>query len=136
MGLISRFFQKKNPGGVQPHAGWSWSLSVNGMPAAGFDWEDIARALDGLGPHGGSFVILEQKQGEDYWFIQSAVALAGPHTGEYIVGVGWNDSEGKHLIERYGGAGDAAEMFRAVWQGRHLDYTGFEDQSGLLPGNS
>ena len=35
------------------------------------------------------------RKGKDYWFIQSAVALAGPHTGEYVVGVGWNDSRSK-----------------------------------------
>ena len=66
---------------------------------------DIAQALDSLGPHDDSFVILEQKQGKQYWFIQSAVALAGPHTGEYVVGVGWNDGGEKHYIERCGGAG-------------------------------
>ena len=100
MGLFSNFFPKERLLGAQPHAGWKWRLSVNGMPTSSFGWEDVARALDGLGPHDDSFVILEQRKGRDYWFIQSAVALAGPHTGEYVVGVGWNDHRGKHYIER------------------------------------
>lgn len=134
MGLFSNFFQKPRLLGAQPHSGWSWSLSVNGIPTSSFGWDDIARALDGLGPRDGSFVILEQRRGKDYWFIQSAVALAGPHTGEYVVGVGWNDQQGKHLVERCGGAGRAVDMFRAAWQGKPLDFTGFEDQSDMLSG--
>ena len=124
MGMFSNFFQKECSLGAQPHSGWSWSLSVNGVLTAHFDWEDVARALDGLGPHDDSFVILEQRKGKDYWFIQSAVALTGPHTGEYVVGVGC------------GGAGRAVDMFRAAWQGKPLDFTGFEDQSDQLPGES
>lgn len=136
MGLTSNFFLSACPLGAQPHSGWRWSLSVNGIPSSSFEWEDIARALDGLGPHEDSFVILEQRQGKDYWFIQSAVALAGPQAGEYAVGVGWNDRRGKHYIERCGGAGRAVDMFRAAWQGKPLDFTGFEDQSDQLPGDS
>lgn len=135
MGFFACLFQRGRPFGAQPHSGWTWRLSVNGMPAAGFGWEEIARALDGLGPHDDSFVILEQRRGDRYWFIQSAVALAGPHTGEYVVGVGWNDAMGKHLVERCGGAGRAVDMFRAAWQGKPLDFTGFEDCSDQIPGN-
>ena len=136
MRLFSDFFQKARPLGAQPHRDWTWNLSVNGIPASGFGWEAIAQALDSLGPHDDSFVILEQKQGKQYWFIQSAVALAGPHTGEYVVGVGWNDGGEKHYIERCGGAGRAVDMFRAAWQGKPLDFSGFEDQSGLLSSDS
>ena len=136
MRLFSDFFQKASPLGAQPHSGWSWSLSVNGMPVAHVSWEDVTKALDGLCPHEDSFVILEQRKGQDYWFIQSAVALAGPHTGEYVVGVGWNDDKGRHYMERCGGAGRAVDMFRAAWQGKPLDFSGFEDQSDQLPGDS
>lgn len=132
MGLFSNFFLRDRPLGAQPHRGWKWTLSVNGIPAPDFGWEDVARALDGLGPRDDSFVILEQRQGENYWFIQSAVALAGPHTGEYVLGVGWNGGGEKHYVERCGGAGKAVDMFRAAWRGETLDFTGFEDQSGLL----
>ena len=136
MRLFSDFFQKASPLGAQPRSGWSWSLSVNGIPASRFDWEDVARALDGLGPHDDSFVILEQRKGKDYWFIQSAVALVGPYTGEFVVGVGWNEGGSRRYIERCGGAGRAVDMFRAAWQGKPLDFSGFEDQSDQLPGDS
>ena len=136
MGLFSNFFQQGCSLGAQPRGGWSWSLSVNGMPVPHFHWEDVARALDGLEPHEDSFVILEQRKGQDYWFIQSAVALTGPHTGEYVVGVGWNDDKGKHYTERCGGAGRAVDRFRAAWQGKTLDFSGFEDQSDQLPADS
>lgn len=133
MGLFSNFFLKPRPLGAQPHSGWSWTLSVNGIPAGSVTWEAIAAALDGLEPHEDSFVILEQRQGNNYWFIQSAVALAGPRPGEYVVGVGWNDGLGKHYVERCGGAGRAVDMFRAAWQGKPLDFSGFEDRSDMLP---
>lgn len=136
MGLFSNFFQEKAALGAQPRKGWPWTLTVNGLSAGGVTWEAVAKALDSLGPHEDSFVILEQRKGTDYWFIQSAVALAGPHTGEYVVGVGWNDAGGRHLVERCGGAGHAVDMFRAAWQGKPLDFTGFEDQSDMLPSNS
>lgn len=136
MGLFTKFFPEKPAMGAQPRGGWPWTLTVNGLTTSGVTWEGVAKALDGLGPHEDSFVILEQRKGEDYWFIQSAVALAGPHTGEYVVGVGWNDAGGRHLVERCGGAGHAVDMFRAAWQGKSLDFSGFEDQSDLLPQNS
>ncbi len=133
MGLFSKLFGGRPSLGVQPHPDWPWTtLSVNGASSPDISWEAIDRALDSLGPHDDSFVILEQKRGESYWFIQSAVALAGPHIGEYIVGVGWSDAKGKHLIERCGGAEMAVELFRTVWEGRPLDFSGFEDRSDML----
>jgi len=132
MGIFSKLFGGRQGLGVQPHKDWPWTLSVNGTPASGVTWGAVERALDSMGPHQGSFVILEQKRGDDYWFIQSAVALLGPHAGEYIVGVGWNDPQRKYLIERYGGAGMVTELFRTVWEGKPLDFSGFEDQSDML----
>lgn len=136
MGFFSGLFQREASLGAQPHGDWPWVLTAGGVSTANASWEDVARALDGLGPHDDSFVILEQKQGKSYWFIQSAIALVGPHAGEYVVGVGWNDGRGKHYIERCGGAGRAVDMFRAAWQGKRLDFSGFEDQSDMLSGDS
>lgn len=136
MRLFFNFFEEKTALDAQPRQGWPWTLTVNGLSTDSVTWEAVARALDGLGPHEDSFVILEQRKGTDYWFIQSAVALSGPHTGEYVVGVGWNDAGGRHLVERCGGAGRAVDMFRAAWQGKRLDFSGFEDQSDTLPQKS
>lgn len=46
MGLFSNFFQNECSLGAQPRTGWSWSLSVNGMPVAHVSWEDVTKALD------------------------------------------------------------------------------------------
>ena len=49
MGLFSNFFQQNECSlGAQPRSGWSWSLSVNGMPVAHVSWEDVTKALDAL----------------------------------------------------------------------------------------
>ncbi len=138
MGLFSKLFggrqdlNGQQTLGRQPHKDWPWTLSVNGEVTSNVSWDDIVQALNSLGPRDDSFVILEQKQGKDYWFIQSAVALAGPLMGEYIVGVGWNDSRRKYLVERCGGVGMAVELFWTVWEGNTLDFTGFEDKSDML----
>ena len=131
MGLFSKLFHPKNEPapGVQPHRDWSWTLSLGGVPASRFDWEDIAQALDRLGPHDDSFVILEQKQGDRYWFIQSAVALMGPHTGEYIVGVGWNGESGPVLLERcyhWKDLDTVIDIFEQAFHRNPLDLSGYE----------
>ena len=123
----------------QPHPDWPWTLSEGGNLFRTFTWKNIEYDLAELYPDNDSFLILEQKDPADetrYWFIQSAIALKGPQKDFYIVGVGWNGPEGGHLMERCGGAREAVELFRAAWRGEHLDFTGFEDQSDMLPGNS
>ena len=129
MGLFSR---KKKQLGAQPHQGRPWVLTIGGMPRSGFGWEDVAEALRGLVPDADSFVILEQKSGRDYWYIQSAIALRGPHAGQYVVGCGWPGPEGPRLVEWYGSLQEALARFEAVWQGRTVDFSGCEDQSDWL----
>ena len=133
MGMFSNFFQKECSLGAQPHSGWSWSLSVNGVPTAHFDWEDIARALDGLGPHDDSFVILEQRKGKDYWFIQSAMNRAGPKPGWYTVEVGWGGGQGKGLLDLdVRTVEEAIPFFRTAYGRKPLELSQFEDQSDML----
>lgn len=123
----------------QPRRDWPWTLEVGEKGKTGrFDWTDIERELDRLHINDGSgdsFLILEQKSGGDYWYIQSAVALKGPHAGQYIVGCGWSDSDSPALVEWYGDYEGAVALFRAVWEGRDLDFSGFEDLSYELPAN-
>nr|WP_325183433.1 MBL fold metallo-hydrolase [uncultured Oscillibacter sp.] len=99
------------------------------------DWASLEAALNRLGPHDDSFVILEQRQGEDHWFIQSAVVLAGPHAGEYVISSGWSGPKGPSLVERYGDYERVLSLFRGVWENGRVDFTGFEDQSHLLASN-
>lgn len=126
----------------QPEKGLTWTLrTVRGeiRPAA---WEHIEQELDRLHPSDpDSFLVLEQEGKTDYWYIQSAVALKGPHAGQYIVGCGWSGAQGPStpggiaLVEWYGDYAGAVEKFRQVWETGTVDFSGFEDQSHQLPAN-
>lgn len=134
------FFKKKtNPG--QPRQDWPWALTVGpAAPQTTLNWGDIQNALEGLIPDGDSFVILEQKDPKNpkqYWYIQSAIALAGPHQGEYIVGYGWSKEKGAELWERTVPSGaEVLPYFKSAWSCEPVDLTCFEDQSDMLPVNS
>lgn len=127
-------WQKKRPApqpaARQPRGDWPWKLTVNGRPTAQFDWVDIVHGLDAL----------EQKDPpapKQYWFLQSARALAGPHAGKYIAGCGYSGPEGPVLLEQYyDTVKDVTPLFAAAYQGQPLDLSGFEDHSGMLPANS
>lgn len=125
----------------QPQPNLPWTLSTAGGPVSPVTWETIEAELNRLSPTQDSFLILEQKQGQDYWFIQSAVALCGPHAGQFIVGCGWSGAEGPTtpggiaMVEWYGGFDGALNLFRGVWENHTVNFTGFEDLSHELPAN-
>jgi glyoxylase-like metal-dependent hydrolase (beta-lactamase superfamily II) len=120
----------------QPHPDWPWTLEIACKgKTANFDWDDIRWELNCLEPDNDSFLILEQTQGKDYWFIQSAIALAGPHAGQYVVGCGWSDPDGPAMVETYVGLEEAIRYFQAVIERKPLDFSGFEDLSFELPEN-
>lgn len=137
-------WQKKRaaqkPAARQPSTGWPWTLTVNGRCTAQFDWADIVHGLDALEQDQDSFLILEQKDPsapKQYWFLQSAQALAGPHAGAYIVGCGYSAPGGPALLEQYyGTVKEVVPLFAAAYQGQPLDLSGFADQSDLLPANA
>lgn len=125
------FFKKKKSDPSQPHPDWPWVLTVGGMPRSNFDWADIQAELRRLYPDNDSFLILEQKDPEDrkkYWYIQSAIALAGPNQGKYIVGCGWSGESGPVLMERcYAGPDDVTAIFETAFQRKPLDLSGYEN---------
>lgn len=126
------FFRKKPAADPsQPHAGWPWTLSEGGNIFRDFTWENIEYDLAELYPDNDSFIILEQKDPEDskkYWYIQSAIALAGPNQGRYIVGCGWSGEHGPVLVERcYEELDDVIAIFEAAFQRNPLDLTGYEN---------
>lgn len=151
MRAIVFLWKKKRPaaqgsGACQPNPDWPWTLTVNGISTASFDWADIVHGLDALGQDQGSFLILEQKNPENpsqYWFLQSARALAGPHVGKFIVGCGYSaptvpgTSRGPSaLLEQYHGTlKEVIPMFAEAYEGKPLDLSGFEDHSDMLPVN-
>lgn len=118
----------------QPHPDWPWTLSEGGVIRRDFTLEDVEQALEELYPDNDSFIILEQKDpndGENYWFIQCAIALAGPKKDHYIVGVGWNGESGPVLMERtyYWDALEEEVMgiFEWAYQRKPLDLSGYEN---------
>lgn len=135
------FFGKKKRGPGQPHPDWPWALTVGPRPPrTTLNWADIRAALEGLIPDTDSFVILEQKDPKDpkkYWYIQSAIATAGPHQGEYIVGYGWSGETRAEMWERMvPSAAEALPYFEAAWKDGTAGLAGFEDHSGWLPANN
>lgn len=100
MGLFSR-----KPDASKPRKGWPWRLTIgDAAPRQDFSYADVKTALEKLIPDGDSFVILEQRDPKDarhYWYIQSAIALAGSERGRYIIGVGYPREGAAAYMERY-----------------------------------
>lgn len=137
MSLVSKLLGR--PPEYCPRAGWPWTLTVGGRPTGQFTWEDVRRALEGLVPEQGSFVILEQKDPRDpegYWYLQSALALQGEHAGQYIVGCGYSKKKGAALLEQYyTGLEEITPLFQDAYNGKAIDLSRFEDHSSWLPIN-
>ena len=122
-----------------PHPDWPWTLREGDVKRREFTPDDIRLSLVTLYTYGGdSFVVLSQAEpGNDkhYWYIQSTIALQGPHKDEYIVGIGWNDGTKAVYLERLFQWPDEniiIDMFQQAFQRRTLDLSGFEIPSYLL----
>ena len=75
------FFHKKNPPARPADLNWYWTLTVDGMPAADFDWPDLLRGLDRLRPDRDSYVALERMDPNDpreAGFLQCTATPEGP----------------------------------------------------------
>ena len=122
-----------------PHPNWPWTLSEGGVKRREFTSDDIELNLITLCSDGDSFVILSQEEpGNDkhYWFIQSTIALQGPHKDEYIVGIGWNDGTKAVYLERLFQWPDlniVIDMFQQAFQRKELDLSGFEVPPNPMP---
>lgn len=129
MGL---FFGKKKADPSQPNRDWPWTISEGGATRQDFTLQTIESDVILLYPDNNSFIILEQRDPKDskkYWYIQSAIAIAGPNKDRYIVGVGYPGPDGPMLFERYEETPEAAfSWFRAAFEGGKVDLSQFEDQ--------
>lgn len=135
MGLFSKFFKQKPP---QPHRDWPWTLNLSGCPGGPFSWEILVSELRELNLEDvDSFLILEQKDPENpraYWYIQSALAKAGPSQGQYVVGVGWSAPGHNQMWERcVPQVEQVIRYFDQAYRQYSVDLSGFEDQSDMLP---
>ena len=132
------FFGKTKPDPSQPHQDWPWRLELSGYPSGQLSWEIIVSELRKLNLEDvDSFLILEQrdpKNPKEYWYIQSALAKAGPFQGQYIVGVGWSAPEHNQMWELcVSQVEQVIGYFEDAYKKKHVDLTGFEDQSDMLP---
>ena len=135
------FFGKKKTDPRQPHADWPWALNLGGMPSMQLSWDILESELRELNLEDpDSFLILEQKDpaGPDaYWFIQSAMNRAGPKPGWYTVEVGWGGKQGCGLLDTdVRTVEEVIPYFRAAYDRKAIDLSGFEDQSDMLPANN
>ena len=138
MGLFSKLFKKSPPPGAQPRRDWPWTLNLSGYPSGQVSWDLIASELRALNlEETDSFLILEQKDPKNpkaYWYIQSALAKAGPSQGQYVVGVGWSAPEHNQMWELcVPQVEQAIGYFEDAYKKKRVDLTGFEDQSDMLP---
>ena len=126
---------------MAPHAGWPWSLMIDGVPTGHFGWEDVDQALRELQEDPNSFLVLEQKDPADpknhYWYIQCAVDTKGPSAGYCTVGCGFSGPDGRKESRKYyerqlSWVGDVIPLFRTVWQGGALDLSQFTDRADFL----
>jgi len=132
------FFGKKKADPSQPNQSWPWTLELSGYPSSQLSWDLIVSELRKLNLEDmDSFLILEQrnpKNPEEYWYIQSALARMGPFQGQYIVGVGWSAPEQNQLWELcVPQVEQVIRYFDGAYNQKHVDMTGFEDQSDMLP---
>jgi len=125
------FFGKRKIDPSQPNKDWPWSLSEGGTPRTDFTLKTIEGDLTLLYPDNDSFIILEQKDPRDskkYWYIQSAIAIAGPNQGRYIVDVGYPGPDGPLMFERMEDSAEAVlPWFRAALEDRKIDLSQFEE---------
>ena len=99
--------------------------------APDFSWNDLEKGLRALRQEEDSYLVLEQRDPqnpEQFWFIQSAMALEGPQAGMYAVEIGCSGPDGPLLWERMvPDVQEAAAYFSAVYNQREVDTFGFRE---------
>ena len=117
----------------QPHRDWPWRMTAGRDPgsAPDFSWNDLEKGLRALRQEEDSYLVLEQRDPqnpEQFWFIQSAMALEGPQAGMYAVEIGCSGPDGPLLWERMvPDVGDVIVYFSDAYYHRGLDVSGFQE---------
>ena len=110
---------------------WPWRMTAGRAPgsAPDFSWNDLEKGLRALRQEEDSYLVLEQRDPqnpEQFWFIQSAMALEGPQAGMYAVEIGCSGPDGPLLWERMvPDVGDVIVYFSDAYYHRGLDVSGF-----------
>ena len=119
-----------------PEINWFWTLTLDGTPAANFDWPDILRGLEGLRMDPDSFLILERRNPaheRESGFLQCAMILTGDRAGWYTLECGYPGPEGPVLLTReVPSVLEVVSIFEAVYRRRGTVFTGFSDLSDAM----
>lgn len=119
-----------------PEINWFWTLTLDGTPAADFDWPDILRGLEGLRMDPDSFLILERRDPaheRESGFLQCAMILTGDRAGWYTLECGYPGPEGPVLLTReVPSVLEVVPIFEAVYRRRGTVFTGFSDLSDAM----
>ncbi len=119
-----------------PEINWFWTLTLDGTPAANFDWPDILRGLEGLRMDPDSFLILERRNPaheRESGFLQCAMILTGDRAGWYTLECGYPGPEGPVLLTReVPSVLEVVPIFEAVYRRRGTVFTGFSDLSDAM----
>ncbi len=129
------FFHKKNPPARPAGLSWYWTLTVDGVPAADFDWPDLLRGLDHLRPHRDSYVALERMDPNDpreAGFLQCTVTPEG----RYLLECGYPGPAGQVLRQRETSSPEEVRAaFQTVFRQKGTDFPGFSDLSDAIGQN-
>lgn len=119
-----------------PEINWFWTLTLDGTPAADFDWPDILRGLEGLRMDPDSFLILERRDPaheRESGFLQCAMILTGDRAGWYTLECGYPGPEGPVLLTReVPSVLEVVPIFEAIYRRRGTVFTGFSDLSDAM----
>ena len=119
-----------------PEINWFWTLTLDGTPAANFDWPDILRGLEGLRMDPDSFLIRERRNPaheRESGFLQCAMILTGDRAGWYTLECGYPGPEGPVLLTReVPSVLEVVPIFEAVYRRRGTVFTGFSDLSDAM----
>ena len=131
-------WRRENPEKA-PDIPWFWTLTIDGMPAANFDWPDILQGLEGLRADPDSFLALERQNPaciQESGFLQCAVVLTGERAGWYAVECGYPGPEGPVLLERQvPSIQEVVPVFESVYRQRDAVLSGFADLSDAMGRN-
>ena len=116
-------WRRENPEKA-PDIPWFWTLTIDGRPAANFDWPDILQGLEGLRADPDSFLALERQNPaciQESGFLQCAVVLTGERAGWYAVECGYPGPEGPVLLERQvPSIQEVVPVFESVYRQRDI----------------
>ena len=131
-------WRRENPEKA-PDIPWFWTLTIDGRPAANFDWPDILQGLEGLRADPDSFLALERQNPaciQESGFLQCAVVLTGERAGWYAVEGGYPGPEGPVLLERQvPSIQEVVPVFESVYRQRDAVLSGFADLSDAMGRN-